>query len=220
MWDAGHGDVGTRVRGHSSRLTLRAGAGGGAGHQDRVGVRPGPCLGALPAPLLLHPPGRPCPTPCPGPRLQLQVRHTPPHGDTRVTCVCAAWHGPTPRAGTPGTTAGQTAPSAAPSPRPSASASTSWCTAMYVQRSGPPRGPYGGHGEWGPPHQRGSLHPQAGKFGIVPTLINTVAAFTSIGVVSCGHSQTLCDNISLGVGGLGEALCAPHMWGREGGDTP
>lgn len=26
--------------------------------------------------------------------------------------------------------------------------------------------------------------PQAGKFGIIPTLINTVAAFTSIGVVS------------------------------------
>lgn len=29
-----------------------------------------------------------------------------------------------------------------------------------------------------------SAFPQAGKFGIVPTLINTVAAFTSIGVVS------------------------------------
>lgn len=43
----------------------------------------------------------------------------------------------------------------------------------------------------GTPRQRGSLHPQAGKFGIVPTLINTVAAFTSIGVVSCGRSQPL-----------------------------
>ncbi|XP_075019850.1 P2X purinoceptor 3 isoform X4 [Calonectris borealis] len=49
---------------------------GGAGHQDRVGVRPGPRLGALPAPLLLHPPGRP--RPHPRPRLQLQARQVLP----------------------------------------------------------------------------------------------------------------------------------------------
>ncbi|KAM7109888.1 P2X purinoceptor 3 isoform 1-T1 [Ciconia maguari] len=51
---------------------------GGAGHQDRVGVRPGPGLGALPAPLLLHPPGRPRPPPRPRLRLQLQARQVLP----------------------------------------------------------------------------------------------------------------------------------------------
>ncbi|XP_075019856.1 P2X purinoceptor 3 isoform X10 [Calonectris borealis] len=49
-------------------------------------------------------------------------------------------------------------------------------------------------GPWrvGTPLQRVSLHSQAGKFGIVPTLINTVAAFTSIGV-----GTVLCDIILL-----------------------
>lgn len=47
------------------------------------------------------------------------------------------------------------------------------------------QGVAGGWGLW----PRRALLPQAGKFGIVPTLINTVAAFTSIGVVSYGRSQ-------------------------------
>lgn len=84
-------------------------------------------------------------------------------------------------------------------------------------RFGGPWGPCGGHGREGTPRQWGFLYPQAGKFGIVPTLINTVAAFTSIGVVSCGRSQPPCSGISLGAGrrgGWGEALCIPQVWGR------
>uniref|UniRef100_A0A8C5ISE6 Uncharacterized protein n=1 Tax=Junco hyemalis TaxID=40217 RepID=A0A8C5ISE6_JUNHY len=101
-----------------------------------------------------------------------------------------AWPGPLPpdtTSGTPGTTAGPTAPSAAPSSRPLGSASMSWCMAAYVWGWGL----VGSWGAWGPWPTR-ALFPQAGKFGIVPTLINTVAAFTSIGV-----GTVLCDIILL-----------------------
>lgn len=62
-------------------------------------------------------------------------------------------------------------------------------------RVGPGLGGWqGGQGLW----PTRALLPQAGKFGIVPTLINTVAAFTSIGVVSCGRSQPRSGDISPG----------------------
>lgn len=84
-------------------------------------------------------------------------------------------------AGTHGTTVGTTAPSCAPSPRPSASALMCWCMATYV-RARHPRNLWMPWVEAMPAQPSAFL--QAGKFGIVPTLINTVAAFTSIGVVS------------------------------------
>lgn len=57
-----------------------------------------------------------------------------------------------------------------------------------------------------------ALLPQAGKFGIVPTLINTVAAFTSIGVVSCGCSQPRSGDTSQGKKGKSHGHGA---WGHS-----
>lgn len=88
--------------------------------------------------------------------------------------------------------------------------------------------PQGGLRVVGCPPPMGSLNPQAGKFGIIPTLINTVAAFTSIGVVSCGRSQPLRGSISLGGGGippmpnrgLGRGPEHPRGVGQSGSDVP
>lgn len=57
-----------------------------------------------------------------------------------------------------------------------------------------------------------ALLPQAGKFGIVPTLINTVAAFTSIGVVSWGCSQPRDSDTSQGKRGKSRGHGA---WGHS-----